>query len=500
MFFGQSTDVDLWLNSNFTTINMQWQPNPALLSGMPAGQQWGRWYNTSTPSLKFLSQAEMNYVDNLVNLQYGDESANISDPSQLNEMSATFESWRSLYPNVLAHTNFYANQFSTADLQNFMQVAQPDVMMFDNYPGFSFLTSSRNTWYTTMQTYRTLGLAGNDGTGQEPIPYAQYLDLYRTNYSKPMPSESFVRLQQFASWAFGYTAVSAFVYNDPLFAGVVPVMFSSAGDTSPTPVFNFVAETNRQSRNLGPALVRLLSTDIRMIAGSGRSISGTGVAAWAANANGGDNYITAIVPTVSQGGANDASYDDILVGYFEPLLADNSDYLFADGTHFMIVNGAPYGTSSASSQWYHLTFDFGSSGFNALERLSRNTGLVEPITLTHLTGSQYSLDLNLPGGTGDLFRFTSLAGLPGDYNANGCVDAADYVLWRKGGPLMNEIDTPGTVNGADYTEWRARFGNPGGSGAAGALVSQSAVPEPATWATLLLGILAIPARRRATVS
>jgi len=48
-----------------------------------------------------------------------------------------------------------------------------------------------------------------------------------------------------------------------------------------------------------------------------------------------------------------------------------------------------------------------------------------------------------------------------DYNSNGYVDAADYVLWRKGGPLANEVDTPGTVNAADYTEWRKRFGNQG---------------------------------------
>jgi hypothetical protein len=64
---------------------------------------------------------------------------------------------------------------------------------------------------------------------------------------------------------------------------------------------------------------------------------------------------------------------------------------------------------------------------------------------------------------------------PGDYNANGAVDAADYVLWRKNGPLRNEVDTPGTVNAADYTEWRARFGNP--SGGAGGLGAGS-VPEP----------------------
>jgi hypothetical protein len=51
------------------------------------------------------------------------------------------------------------------------------------------------------------------------------------------------------------------------------------------------------------------------------------------------------------------------------------------------------------------------------------------------------------------------AGLPGDYNANGTVDAADYVLWRNDGPLENEVADPGTISPEDFTEWRARFGN-----------------------------------------
>jgi autotransporter-associated beta strand protein len=68
------------------------------------------------------------------------------------------------------------------------------------------------------------------------------------------------------------------------------------------------------------------------------------------------------------------------------------------------------------------------------------------------------------------------AGVPGDYNNNGTVDASDYVVWRKGGPLAND-PTPG-VQPSDYDFWRAHFGSPAGAGAG--LQSGSAVPEPAT--------------------
>jgi serralysin len=60
-------------------------------------------------------------------------------------------------------------------------------------------------------------------------------------------------------------------------------------------------------------------------------------------------------------------------------------------------------------------------------------------------------------------------GLVGDYNNNGVVDAADYVLWRNGGPLQND-PTPGVSEG-DYDVWRANFGKTSpGSGASLAAV------------------------------
>ncbi|MCC7083485.1 MAG: hypothetical protein IT427_00595 [Pirellulales bacterium] len=399
-------NVDQFLGANFSTVNFYQSADPQFpaMFQTQADVPW-QWARLSSSWAPDLLPGELPYLDKFASMQFGDELP--QNQATLDAEKAAYARWNQMYPNTLAHTNFYGGQMSASALTNYMQYTRPDMLMFDNYPGFSFTTSARNTWYSNMQLYRTTALAGYDGTGSEPLPYAQYLDLYRTTGGGGVPSESFVRLQQSASWAFGYTFTSAFVYNKPNDPGVFPVMFSGTGDGSPTPVFGYVAESNRQSRNLGQALVRLVSTDIRMIPGSGRSVSGTGLSAWGSNANGGNNFIAAITPTQSQGGSNDSSYNDILVGYYKPLLANNSDFAFADGSHFMLVNGASQGTAAASAQWYHLTFDFRNSGYNALERLSRDTGLVERIDLTHMGGSIYSLDLNLPGGSGDLFRYAS---------------------------------------------------------------------------------------------
>ena len=48
--------------------------------------------------------------------------------------------------------------------------------------------------------------------------------------------------------------------------------------------------------------------------------------------------------------------------------------------------------------------------------------------------------------------------LPGDYNADGVVDAADYTVWHDKSPgtgfLANDA-TPGTITNDDYDVWKA---------------------------------------------
>lgn len=87
-----------------------------------------------------------------------------------------------------------------------------------------------------------------------------------------------------------------------------------------------------------------------------------------------------------------------------------------------------------------------------------------------------------------ILEVLSVTALPGDYNANGVVDAADYVVWRNtlgqtGSGLAADGNFNNQIDSGDFNVWKAYFGQTAGSGAA-----LTAVPEPSS---LFLGIAAL---------
>jgi hypothetical protein len=94
--------------------------------------------------------------------------------------------------------------------------------------------------------------------------------------------------------------------------------------------------------------------------------------------------------------------------------------------------------------------------------------------------------------------------LVGDYNLNGTVDAADYVMWRNtlGSPVTPSSgadgDGDGMIGSGDYDLWRAHFGATAGGGAAAAnsSLSGSSVPEPSAWLLGCFAAAAMAALRR----
>jgi hypothetical protein len=291
----------------------------------------------------------------------------------------------------------------------------------------------------------------------------------------------------------------------------VTVLFTNPRQNynNPTAQFYQVAEANRQSRNLGPALVRLLSTDVRMLMGRHHGsrnhwydLSGSwevdntlpsGISAWSASA---DLYITSISVS-NPGNYNIYTKDDlvsswtvrlpgdVIIGFFKPLHESFDGDSYSNQEYFMIVNGLSDAAGNANDcqQVITVDFNFGSSGINGFQRIRRSDGVVETITVggsysgltfTSLGNNGYRMVLTLDGGTGDLFKYNTGApfvgvisqpAISGDANGDGKVDvgdlgilAANYGLtadatWAKG-----DFNGDGAVDVGDLGILAANYG------------------------------------------
>ena len=97
--------------------------------------------------------------------------------------------------------------------------------------------------------------------------------------------------------------------------------------------------------------------------------------------------------------------------------------------------------------------------------------------------------------------------LPGDYNHNNVVDAADYAIWRHtlgqtGSNLAADGNGNGMIDNGDYKIWRSHFGQTAGSGSSlpSAESLSAAVPEPNCSLLLLAFVAAAGIRRRSRIA
>ena len=81
--------------------------------------------------------------------------------------------------------------------------------------------------------------------------------------------------------------------------------------------------------------------------------------------------------------------------------------------------------------------------------------------------------------------------LPGDYNGDDVVDAADYVTWRDNlgqSVVLPNDSSSGLVTQEDHEVWRANFGQSHATGnSLSAATQPDAIPEPATLFILSTG-------------
>lgn len=145
-------------------------------------------------------------------------------------------------------------------------------------------------------------------------------------------------------------------------------------------------------------------------------------------------------------------------------------------------------------------FMYGTSGANTLSSFPLPANTLAPgVTYDIYLDYSSRLDIGnagLYGATSEVaydsttkIRFTTgiAVALPGDYNNDHLVDAADYVVWRDNlntTTVLPNDKTPGTVSSGDYDVWKSHFGQSSPAAGSG---ETPAIPEPTSlWLALVM--------------
>jgi hypothetical protein len=168
-------------------------------------------------------------------------------------------------------------------------------------------------------------------------------------------------------------------------------------------------------------------------------------------------------------------------------------------THSQVpTSGYESTTETANELLQHLGITASAINVNGLGTLNFNrTAQSGSFKLLGATGSDGDSHLEHLRYIGEFLDDLPLAKAPmqGDYNADGAVDTADYVLWRKTNGSTTALWANGdpsgasawVINSADYTAWKKKFGST--SAASGAGANLASVPEATAGALVATGAL-----------
>ncbi len=149
------------------------------------------------------------------------------------------------------------------------------------------------------------------------------------------------------------------------------------------------------------------------------------------------------------------------------------------------VHVTPSISVAADNEWHVLTFDVLAANFTSITSTNIVAALAAVTQMRIFHNPSNGVFTGANGGEFLLDNIRVVApSLSGDYNQNGVVDAADYIVWR---------NDPNHTQ-AGYDLWRAHFGQTAGSGSGAS--ANAAVPEPTTLVLVIVGTLTLPSRRR----
>ena len=314
---------------------------------------------------------------------------------------------RQQHPDAIVYGNMHPaghdnnNAYGTVEryFDEFAAMVEPDVLMTDIYPlgdpkaeafahtrGHPVGLASSNysdgnyPYFHLIAAVRTTAL--NHG-----MPYWNFLQSFESsgNWIRRLPSESDLRVQMWAPMTYGFTGVIYFTYDVAFERGLI----EKSG--APNSLYHAAAKANPEVANVGAAMRFLTSTDVRYVPGRHKDGDTTvanglplGTKAWTTGASGDDRIVSVSIEQVGHG-------RDGLIGFFQ----DD-----AGARYFMITNLWHGAEASAADRTLAIAIKFASE-VQKLYRLDRISGKTEPVVLENGV-----LHLNLPGGTGDLFKYT----------------------------------------------------------------------------------------------
>ena len=291
-----------------------------------------------------------------------------------------------IYGNVQGWEATHSTAYPTY-LNDYFAEINPDAIQFDTYPFYKDGSTGTDLWFSTMMNIR------NQAMGVMDIPYFGYLQSFSerpgvlpSNEARRESSESDMRMQTYSMLAAGYKGLTYFTHH--YYPGETATGLVTNG--IPGSMYPIAQDLNLEVQNLGRSLRFLESKAVRFVPGG--SSSPDGLVNWTAGSGG----VTSIRSITSNGTDNG---EDGLIGFF----TDDNDQ------HYFMLTNLNHGmgaTSADKTLDFTITFK---NTVNELLRLNRETGAQELIPLNN-----HVLEIALPGGTGDLFKFNTgtFAGIP----------------------------------------------------------------------------------------
>ncbi len=328
-----------------------------------------------------------------IGIMVNDEAAR---PSYLRYTRHLLKWVRQQYPEALAYCNAHPMGHEYKDggydsveryYDEFAAMVEPDVMMTDLYP----LGKPDGTSDDYLQL---IGAIRNTAL-EHGMPYWMFIQSFETEGSgaRRLPSESDLRFQMFTLLTYGYTGILYFTYDIAFGRALI----EKSGE--PNRLHAAAAKVNPQVINVGAAMRFLTSTDVRYVPGThqedGKAVTNNlprDTKRWTPGAAG-DRSIVRITIEPSKEEKNDLRQGkDALLGLFQD---DHGE------RYFMITNVWHGAEASAADRTSAIAIKFAPE-VTKLYRLDRISGKTEPVALQNGV-----LRLNLPGGTGDLFKYTA---------------------------------------------------------------------------------------------